>query len=299
MKDTVLALGDLFNLLPDAIIVVDTAGSIVFANSDVNQLLGYPVDELVGQSLMCIIPENFRQAHESHMAKFRDHGKPTSMAARPLLSALHKSGKEISVSISIANLDLDGERYSVAVMRDGGELQSEITQANFKAETDVLTGIGNRLRLSHKMQAAMAESRPFGLLFLDLKKFKHFNDDYGHEVGDKVLQVVARRLRAQIRSADLAARIGGDEFVVMLDALDNIELLEQRAASIARSLTRPFHISDLSSSIGVSIGGAMHPQDGATEDELLKVADQNMYRAKQSDVEELQNTYAAIIDPDQ
>jgi diguanylate cyclase (GGDEF)-like protein len=170
-------------------------------------------------------------------------------------------------------------------MRDGGDLHLEITQANFQAETDVLTGIGNRLRLSHEMQSAMMESRPFGLLFLDLKKFKHFNDDYGHEIGDKVLQIVARRLQAQIRAEDLAARIGGDEFVVILDAIDDIELLEQRAASITRSLTRPFHIYDLSSSIGVNIGGAMYPRDGATEDELLKAADQNMYRAKQTDVD--------------
>jgi len=126
---------------------------------------------------------------------------------------------------------------------------------------------------------------PFGLLFLDLKKFKPFNDNYGHEVGDQVLQIVAQRLQAQIRSDDLVARFGGDEFVVMLDGLVDIELLEQRAAKIARSLTRPFHIGDLSSSVGVNIGGAMYPRDSETEDGLLKVADQNMYRAKQSNVD--------------
>ena len=285
MKDTVLALGDLFNLLPDAIIVVDVTGSIVFANSDVNELLGYPVGELVGQPLMCIIPENYRQAHALHLARFRDHGKPTAMGARPLLSALHKSGQEIPVSISIANLDLDGERYSVAVMRDSGELHSEITQATVKAETDVLTGVGNRLRLSREMQIAMTMSEPFGLLFLDLKKFKPFNDNYGHGVGDKVLQIVARRLQAQIRPEDLVVRLGGDEFVVMFEGLGSIELLELRAAGIARNLSQPFHIGDLSSTIGVNIGGAMYPRDSDTEDGLLKIADQNMYRAKQADVD--------------
>lgn len=285
MKETVLVLCDLFNVLPDAIVVVDGAGMIVFANATVSGLLDYSVDELVGQPLNCLIPENYRRAHESHFARFYDRGKPTSMGARPLLSALHKSGRETPVSISIANLDLDGERYSVAVMRDGGEIHSEITQATAQAETDILTGIGNRLRLSRAIQAARAGSSPFGLLFLDLKKFKPFNDNYGHEVGDQVLQIVAQRLQAQIRSDDLVARFGGDEFVVMLDGLVDIELLEQRAAKIARSLTRPFHIGDLSSSVGVNIGGAMYPRDSETEDGLLKVADQNMYRAKQSNVD--------------
>lgn len=285
MKDTVLVMGDLFNVLPDAIVVVDSDGRIAFANQGVEVLLGYRVDELLGQPLMCIIPQQYRDAHEVHLAKFRKHGKPTSMGARPLLSALHKSGSEIPISISIANLDLDGERYSVAVMRDSGELHSEITRANFQAETDALTGIGNRLRLSREMQAALSESLPFGLLFLDLKKFKPFNDDYGHEVGDKVLKIVAQRLQAQVRASDLVARLGGDEFVVMLAGLTDIDRLEQYAARIAASLTRTFHIGDLSSAIGVSIGGAIYPRDSQSEEGLLKVADQNMYQAKQADID--------------
>jgi len=285
MKDRVLVLGDLFNVLPDAIVVVDGAGTIVFANAAVSGLLGYSADEITGQSLNRLIPENYRIAHASHFAKFYDHGKATSMGARPLLSALHKSNREISISISIANFDLDGERYSVAVMRDSDKLHTEITQATVQAETDVLTGIGNRLRLSRAMQAALTDSRPFGLLFLDLKKFKPFNDNHGHEVGDKVLQIVARRLQAQIRPLDLAARIGGDEFVVMLSGMSSIELLEQRATSVARSLNRPFHIGDLSSSVGVNIGGAIYPQDSETEDGLLKIADQNMYHAKQASLD--------------
>jgi diguanylate cyclase (GGDEF)-like protein/PAS domain S-box-containing protein len=282
MKDTVLVLGDLFNVLPDAIIVVDGAGMIVFANAAVSGLLDYSADELIGQSLNCLIPENYRTAHESHFAKFYDRGKPTSMGVRPLLSALHKSGRQIPISVSIANFDLDGERYSVAVIRDSGKLHSEITQATAQAETDVLTGLGNRLRLSREMQTALTGSRPFGLLFLDLNKFKPFNDNHGHEVGDKVLQIVARRLQAQIRSRDLAARIGGDEFVVMFAGLSGIELLKQRAVSIASSLNQPFHIGDLSSSVGVNIGGAIYPQDSESEEGLLNIADQNMYQAKQA-----------------
>ena len=284
MKDTVLVLGDLFDVLPDAIVVVDGTGMIVFANDAVSGLLDYSADELTGRSLSFLIPENYRMAHEAHFANFFDRGKPTSMGARPLLSALHKSGEEIPVSISIANLDLDGGRYSVAVMRDSGKLHSEITRATVQAETDVLTGTGNRLRLSREMQVAMISALPFGLLFLDLKKFKSFNDNHGHEVGDKVLQIVAGRLQALVRREDLAARLGGDEFVLMFDGLVDVGLLKRRAAAVAASVAQPFRIGRLLGSVEVNIGGAMYPRDGNSEAELLRVADQHMYRAKQTDV---------------
>jgi len=284
MKNKLLVLGDLFNVLPDAMVVVDGAGLIVFANNAVKKLLGYSAKELVGQPLGSIIPESNRAEHEAHFKRFHEKGKATTMGARPLLNALHKSGREAPISISIANLDLEAERYSVAVMRDSGELHSEITLATVQAETDALTGLGNRLCLSRAIQAAVVASSPFGLLFLDLRKFKPFNDNHGHEVGDKVLQIVAKRLGALVRRADLAARLGGDEFVLMFDGLVDIELLKQRAAAVAASVAQPFRIGGISSSVEVNIGGAMFPRDGSSEAELLKVADRHMYRAKQTDV---------------
>ena len=169
-------------------------------------------------------------------------------------------------------------------MHDSGEVQSEITQVTFQAETDPLTGIGNRLRLSQELQTAIGKSSPFSLLFLDLEKFKPFNDDYGHDIGDKVLQIVAKRLQALVRSNDVAVRLGGDEFVLFLGGLDDTEILEQRAAAVADSVARPFHIGDLSSVVGVNIGGAIFPRDGESERELLKTADQNMYQAKQAEI---------------
>jgi diguanylate cyclase (GGDEF)-like protein/PAS domain S-box-containing protein len=259
MKNPVLPWEDMFNVLPDAVVIVDGSGRIVFANQLVSGLLGYTAGELIGEPLGCLIPAKHRDTHQRHFVGFHDHGRPMSMGMRPLLGALHKSGQEVSISISIANFELDGRRYSVAVMRDGASLQSEITAAHTLAETDALTGIGSRLSLSRVMQSALAEARPFGLLFLDLEQFKPFNDTYGHAVGDQVLQIVARRLQAHIRTADLAARLGGDEFVVVLDGLENAERLGYRAAAISNSLVRPFHIGDLCSifaALSVSISAA-------------------------------------------
>lgn len=284
MKDTLLALSDLLNMLPDAVVIVDGKGRITFANTHIEGLLGYTPGELAKQPLDRLIPKNYRADHKTHLARFREHGQPMAMGDRPLIYGLDKSGNEIPISVSIANLDLDGERYSIAIMHDSGEVQSEITEVTSKAETDLLTGIGNRLRLSQVLQTAIEKLRPFSLLFLDLEKFKPFNDNYGHQVGDKVLQIVARRLQALVRSEDLAVRLGGDEFVLFLDGLVDIEILEQRAAAVADSVALRFHIGDLSGAVGVNIEGATFPRDGRTEHDLLKTADRNMYQAKQAGI---------------
>ncbi len=282
MKKNLLALDDLLNLLPDAIVIVDAAGQIVFANTSIEGLLGYSPGELVQQPLDCLIPKSHRSEHQSHMKRFWEHGHAMAMGDRPCVYGLDKSGNEIPLSISIANMDLDNERYSIAVMRDIGELQSEITEITFMAETDVLTGLGNRVQLSHALEAAIEKNSQFSLLYLDLEKFKPINDQHGHEVGDRVLQIVAKRLQALIRSQDLAVRIGGDEFVLFLDGMVDAEILEQRAMAVANSIKRPFHVGELSGVVGVNIGGAQYPRDGNSEQALLNAADQNMYRAKQA-----------------
>ena len=282
MKDTLLALSDLLNMLPDAIVIVDGKGRITFANRHTEGLLGYTPGELENQPLERLIPKQYRADHKVHLARFQEHGQAMAMGDRPLIYGLDKSGSEIPISVSITNLDLEGERFSIAVMHDSGDLQSEITEVTSRAETDLLTGIGNRLQLSQLLKTAIENSRPFSLLYLDLEKFKPFNDNYGHEVGDKVLQIVARRLQALVRSEDLAVRVGGDEFVLYLDGLVDSGILEQRAAAVADSVARRFHIGDLSGTVGVNIGGAAFPRDGDNEHDLINIADQNMYQAKQA-----------------
>ena len=281
MKKTNLALDDLLNILPDAIVVVDAAGRIKFANDSIRELLGYDPDELTDRMLDCLIPKSYRNEHWAHFAKFQKQGERIAMGDRALVYGLCKSGEEKPVSVSVANIHLDGEKFSIAVIRDSSELHSEITQITIQAETDPLTGLANRLGLSHALKSAIKKSRPFSLLFLDLEKFKPFNDTYGHEVGDKVLEIIARRLQALIRSRDLAVRMGGDEFVLVLAGLVDRSALNKRAEVVAKSISRPIHIGDISDVVGVNIGSAQYPRDGKTEEELLKVADDNMYKAKQ------------------
>lgn len=283
MTSSLSNVADLFDVLPDAVIVIDGAGRIAFANSAVRRVLGYAAEELVGQPLGRLIPESYRTQHEHQVAQFRKRGQPGAMGSRPVLQALSKTGEEVPVSISIANLDLQGERFSVAVIRDAAVVRDRLREAIAQAESDALTGMGNRLYLARRMQAALAAGRAFGLLFLDLRQFKRLNDEHGHRIGDEVLRLVAKRIQALVRARDVAVRLGGDEFVILVDRVSDPNLLALRAAAIAKSIEQPFRIDSVSGMIGVNIGGAIHPRDGNTEEDLLAVADRNMYRAKRSE----------------
>ena len=270
----------LIDILPDAVLVIDTTGRIALANAALADVLGFEAAQLQGQPLASLIPAELRARHAALAARYTATGQQHLMKSRPLLQALHRSGALVPVSISLNNLDLQGARYSVAVIRDARRMRDELDAAIAQAETDPLTGIGNRLRLSRRIAEQIAMPRPFALLYFDLTGFKPFNDLYGHPVGDEVLRLVAKRTVAMVRERDLAVRVGGDEFVMLLDGVTEADLLQSRAQAVAQSLCQPFHVKEITGTIGVSIGGALFPRDAGSESDLLSIADASMYRSK-------------------
>lgn len=273
---------DLLDILPDAVVMVDAHGGIVYANPAIEPLLGHPPESLRGQALELLLPPALRERHARQVAAYREDGAPTLMGRRPVLSALHRSGRVVPVSISICNFDRpQGDRVSVAVLHDVATLHTHLDRATALAETDALTGLANRLALSRRMQALIDASRPFGLLLLDLTQFKPFNDLHGHAAGDAALRIVGRRLRGQVRDGDLVARLGGDEFVLLFDGLADEAGLAARAQGVLASLSRPLRLSDARrGQLGANIGGALYPNHGADETALLAAADAAMYEAK-------------------
>jgi len=270
----------LIDILPDAVLVVDQHGCVVIANASVADVLGFDPVELCGHPLSRLIPPELRARHGALVADYTASGQQRLMKSRPVLQVLHRSGALVPVSIALNNLDLQGVRYSVAVVRDARHMRDELDAAIAQAETDPLTGIGNRLRLSRRIVQWIELSQPFALLYFDLTGFKLFNDLHGHDVGDEVLRLVAKRTQAMVRENDLAVRLGGDEFVMLLDGISDARLMEARAATVARRLSQPFHVKRIAGEIGLSIGGALFPLHGRTEAELLTVADGHMYRSK-------------------
>ena len=279
-----LAIGDLLDILPDAVIMVDADGCISYVNPAVRTLLGYEPAEILDGPLSLLVPPAARERHQAMVARFRREGVPTMMGARPVLHAMHRNGRLVAVSISLCNLTLgDGETVSVAVIHDVTALRTDLDRATAQAETDALTGLGNRLQLVRRMQALLSAGRPFGLLFLDLERFKEINDTLGHAIGDEALCIVGRRLQAMVRDVDLVVRLGGDEFVLVLDGLHDTVQLHMRALATATSLTRPMHLGPARDcTLSVNIGGAISPLHGTSAEALLAAADRAMYLAKQN-----------------
>jgi diguanylate cyclase (GGDEF)-like protein len=177
-------------------------------------------------------------------------------------------------------------------------LREAYARLNDLVTSDPLTGLPNRVladdRLHLSVTLAQRDARPIAVLFVDLDRFKLINDTLGHPVGDDVLQQVAGRLREAIRESDTVARIGGDEFLVILHAIANPVDAERVAQSILDAMSGGFQLAGHEVYLGASIGIAVYPEHGATAEELVSHADLAMYRAK-ADGGNSSRLYASIM----
>src|SRR6185312_14169043 len=168
-----------------------------------------------------------------------------------------------------------------------GAVAREIDDRELEAHSlrDALTGLPNRTKLDQEITRSIARARRsqdrFALHFIDLDRFKPINDNWGHEAGDAVLQHVAQRLTEMVRSGDLVARIGGDEFVVLQAGVKDAASTAEFSQRVTAAVREPIHLDDeRTATVGCSIGLARFPTDGTTPAALLRAADAAMYRAK-------------------
>jgi diguanylate cyclase (GGDEF)-like protein len=170
------------------------------------------------------------------------------------------------------------------IKRQMGELQASQAQLEHLAGHDVLTGLPNRRlfqdRLEHALARAQRTGEGFALLFIDVDKFKDINDRWGHEAGDAVLKLAAMRLASLTRKADTVARIGGDEFVILLNNPTSRQQIITIAEKLLDSLRSPMQAAGQSLQLGFSVGISQYPEDGTTSTTLLARADQAMYEMK-------------------
>ena len=137
-----------------------------------------------------------------------------------------------------------------------------------------------RYGLEHSLADARRKRQMSAVMFLDLDGFKEINDRHGHEIGDLVLKATADRIKDEIRETDTVARIGGDEFVIILSSLPEIPIAERIAGSLIRQIAMPLRVGSVEIEVSASIGIALYPDHGASSEELIRSADQAMYRIK-------------------
>jgi len=273
-----------FDLLYDGVVIINDKNRIVFANTACHRIFGHDSAALIGQPLDILIPAEHRTQHYHHLNAYKKDPKSRLMSDRSILFAVNNLGGEVPVTISITSFNDKTAHYYIAVIRDGALLNRQFENEKVRAETDALTQLGNRRYLS-RLFAELIEkpNQKFAVLFVDLDKFKPVNDEFGHEIGDKTLQIISKRLSAVLRSYDVIVRIGGDEFAVLLCNIYDQHSAKPIVRKVIHSISRPIHAQQLTFTISASIGCAFYPQDGQTEKELLKKADNAMYYAKSHD----------------
>ena len=179
----------------------------------------------------------------------------------------------------------DGEAIVVGTLLDITDRKLAQERIEFHAYHDPLTGLPNRSFLEDRLQLHLAQARRGGrgmaVMFLDLDRFKTVNDTLGHALGDRLLCEAAKRLREGVREDDTVARIGGDEFVVLLPRVGQGDGAARIAQSLLHKFVEPFPLDDNVLQVTISIGIALFPQDGDDPETLLKKADAAMYRAKE------------------
>jgi diguanylate cyclase (GGDEF)-like protein/PAS domain S-box-containing protein len=166
-------------------------------------------------------------------------------------------------------------------MRERERMAAEL---EFLANHDPLTGLPSLRLCKDRLQRALAESRRSRqmavIMFLDLDGFKSINDDYGHEYGDSVLKTTAGRIQAEIRETDTVARIGGDEFLVILPGIPDLSIVERIARNLIQQVSQPIVIDGYEIAVGASIGISIYPDDASDAEELIRIADKAMYVIK-------------------
>ncbi|MFO7545104.1 MAG: diguanylate cyclase [Trueperaceae bacterium] len=252
----------IYERMVDGIIIVDAWGVIVLANPAATRMLQGRTGTLVGAPFGFPIADR----HAAVIDLITDRNGPRVAEMR------------------VSEVEWQGQPARLLNLRDITEQTTLNRQLERLANFDFVTGLPNRSRFARRLERAMTESRRHGgliaLLFIDLDDFKSINDEHGHDVGDTFLRLVGQRLEALLREEDSVARIGGDEFSVLLIQLKHPREAEVVANKIVENLALPFHVGELTIQSGASLGISLFPQDADAGDVLMRRADLAMYEAK-------------------
>lgn len=275
------------NSIGDAVLVTNKQGKVSYLNPIAENMTGWTSEEAVGmpfEEVFQLVDSNSHLRSKNPVAQVISENKSISISANN--SLIRRDGVAFPIEDSSSPIHNRDNQVTgaVIVFRDISQSQAMTKKMTHLAQHDALTGLPNRLllkeRLTQAIGAALRNQTQLGLMFLDLDFFKHINDSLGHSVGDLLLNSVASRLAACIRTTDTLCRQGGDEFVILLRTIDDPQDAAHVAAKLFAALASPHHIGGNEIYVSISIGISIFPYDGHTVDQLMQNADIAMYHAK-------------------
>ena len=271
----------------DIIWTLDTSLNITYVSPSAQKLLGYDTAQIIGHNMSeYFTAEKLKQALDQIEANRPHIEKGEDKNVRLEREWKDSRGKSVWMETVARALYDTSNRHTgfIGISRNITERKGLMQKLEALALHDPLTGLPNRMLLydRYNIYAANAQrsGSKFALMSLDLDKFKIVNDSMGHDVGDKVLAAAALRLSGSLRKSDTVARIGGDEFVILLADVDSKDAAAKAAEKLLADFRQPFMIDGNSLHFTISIGISLYPDDGRTVEDLLKVSDRALYEAK-------------------
>lgn len=277
-----------FDYAPLGMTLVNLGGTILQANASFHALLGFELDKLgqlsalTGTSIMEISHPDDIEAEKAELRELQSRNIPFVQFEKRLLARdLHVVHTQVSVALINSDAQPPCYLFQYYDLSERKRYEERLIQL---AHFDPLTGLGNRTKLyeeiSFLVQKSARSAAPFAILFGDLDHFKEINDGLGHEAGDLLLRIVARRLRKSVRRGDSVARLGGDEFVIIMQDVNKFEAVVTVAEKLIQRIKRPIRLGNNVVHVGISFGVALYPTDGDDAQTLLRNADSALYEAK-------------------
>ena len=278
----------------DAIISIDGKGEVYSWNQGAEQMFGYPASTIIGENVISLMPEKYRNAYKRGLKRFLSSDKSKNLGKSIEIVGLRRDGTEFPVELSVSKWNVGDESYFTSIIRDITERKNAEQKLHSMAYFDQLTSLPNRINFISHLERMIKRSQQqsdhlFAVLFIDLDRFKLINDSLGHIIGDKLLVEVARRLETCTRPTDIiyrdsindnVSRFGGDEFAVFLDDIKDIRSASRVADRIQVELQKPFNLDGHELYTSASIGIAMNTTGYVNAEDILRDADSAMYRAK-------------------
>ena len=272
-----------FDTTQDGILILDQNRSVIAANSSFKSITGYSAEDMMGK-----LPYVLREAI---IGKKRVQELNSSLQKdgvwRGEINALKRSGEEFPALLTIAAVKEPSLHLShyVLVTTDLTQIRRIEEKLHYLAHHDPLTGLPNRLltieRLNQSLLHAKRRGEHTALLFIDLDHFKWVNDSLGHDAGDTFLKQTAERMQSCVRADDTVGRLGGDEFLIIIDPIERVEDLALLARKLINSISQPITVNGHTFSVTSSIGISISPDDATNSADLIRCADMSMYEAKE------------------
>lgn len=275
---------NVFTATSEGIMITGSDGLIVDVNGAFSRITGYDREEVLGRD-----PRTFRSGRQSP-STFRRMRRTLMRYGewKGEIWSRRKDGEAYSVLLTVSRVcDARGPVSNFVVLfSDITPLKLQQEQLEHGAHFDALTNLPNRLLLSDRLQQAMANClrnrHMLAVLYMDIDGFKFINDNYGHSVGDELLIAISGQMRSSLRDGDTLARMGGDEFVVVLTDLDNIQDCVQLVHRLLAACSQSAEVNGTVLSVTTSIGVTLYPNDDVDADQLMRHADNAMYEAKRN-----------------